>query len=270
MMDKTRFCVSTWNYLVNYGAGDDLFEAVDEIVQSGYGLELFLDWHIDPGLFVRSNWPAVKRRCSNRTRLSLHTRVTKTFSAETIREEIDLCRYLEAELLVLHPISLGIEANTLELCPSVELNDDDLQRILGIVKYAEQQDVILALENGTLEILKWVRDGLKEKTDTKYFRICVDTGHANLHRERDHTYLLRLLEEFRDELIQIHISDNFGTKDDHGLPGKGSIDWRGVRSTLKTIGFKGPFVFELRTSPPPESTEKAREFMLELLDNGEK
>jgi sugar phosphate isomerase/epimerase len=91
--------------------------------------------------------------------------------------------------------------------------------------------------------LKWVRDRLKEETGLKSFRICIDTGHANLHRERDHTYLQRLLEEFRDELIQVHISDNSGKKDDHGLPGEGNIDWQEVSSTLKTIDYKGPYVF---------------------------
>ncbi len=262
-----RFCVSTWNYLVNNDAGGDLFTAVDEIVRCGFGLELFLDWHLDPGLYERNNWEVIKRRCADCTRLSLHTRITKTFSSETLREEIDLCRYLEADLLVLHPISLGVEAGTLELCPSVELNDGDLQRVLGIIRYAEEQGVLLALENGTTEILKWVRDRLKDRTDMKNFGICVDTGHANLHHERDHTYLLHMLEEFRDELVQVHISDNFGKKDDHALPGDGTIDWQGVRSTLEKIDFEGPFIFELRTPPPLESAEKAKEFMVELFDN---
>ncbi len=263
-----RFCVSTWNYLINYEAETNLLVAVDEIIQNGFGLELFLDWSPEPGFFDRSNWPVVKRCCGDRTRLSLHTRVTKTFSDETLREEIDLCRYLEADLLVVHPRSLGIEAGTLELSPSVELHDGDLRRIFGIFKYAEQRAVILALENGTLKILKWVRDRLKEETGIRNFRICIDTGHANLHHERDHTYLLRMFEEFRGELIQVHISDNFGKKDDHGLPGEGSIDWQAVMSTLKTINFEGPFVFELRTPPPLESAEKARDFISALFDTG--
>jgi sugar phosphate isomerase/epimerase len=263
-----EFCTSTWNYLINYGAEADLYAAVDEIVQNGYGLELFLNWHPDPGLFERNNWSAIRRCCGDAARLSLHTRVTETFSAETLREEIDLCRYLEADLLVIHPRSLGVDAGTLELCPSVELNDGDFQRILGIVRYAEEKGVILALENGTLEILKWIRDRLKEKTDPGSFGICVDTGHANLHHERDRTYLLRLLKEFRDELIQVHISDNLGETDEHALPGEGSIDWQGVISTLKTINFEGPFVFELRTPPPLESATRARGFMSELYSTG--
>jgi sugar phosphate isomerase/epimerase len=260
-----RYCLSTWNYLVNYEPDADLVAAAEEIINGGFGLELFLNWDPEPAFFDRKNWPMVNNCFGGRIRLSLHSAVTKSFSARAIREEIDLCRYLGAELLVVHPISLGIQAGTLELCPAVELRDEDLRRISGIFRYAEQREVILALENGTLDTLKWVRDRLKEETGLRSFRICIDTGHANLHRERDRSYLVRLLEEFRNELVQVHISDNFGSKDDHGLPGAGNIDWPEVSSTLKSINFHGPYVFELRTPPPRQSAVKAREFMEQLL-----
>ncbi|UCF99513.1 MAG: sugar phosphate isomerase/epimerase [Spirochaetaceae bacterium] len=263
-----RFCVSTWNYLVNRNESTNLGAVADEIARNGFGLELFLDWLPEPDIFDRTNWPVVKKCCSNRTGLSLHSRVTKTFSEEAIREEINLCRYLEADLLVVHPRSLGIEADTLELQPSVKFGDRDLKRIFGIVEYAGKREVILALENGTIEILEYVRDRLKEKTGLGNFRICVDTGHANLHRERDHTYLQRLFQEFQDELIQVHVSDNFGVKDEHSLPGQGNIDWPAVMSTLKEIDFEGPFVLELRTPPPRESAGKARDFISAFFDTG--
>jgi sugar phosphate isomerase/epimerase len=260
-----KYCVSTWNYLVNQEPERALPAAVEEIVRAGFGLELFLDWLPDLAFFDRGNWPAVRACCRDCLRLSLHSRHTKIFTDTGIRKEIDLCRYLEADLLVVHPISLGIEAGTLELYPSVDLGDRDLRRISAIFEYAEQRKVIVALENGTLDILKWVRDRLKEETGLNNFRICIDTGHANLHRERDPDYLQRLLKEFRNEVVQVHISDNFGEKDDHALPGQGNVDWAGVASTLKAIHFDGPFVFELRTPPPPESAKRAREFMEQLL-----
>ena len=259
-----NYCISTWNYLVNRETEKSLPEAVAEINRTGFGLELFLDWLPDPAFFDRSNWPTV-RECCGSPRLSLHSRHTKTFTAEGIREEIDLCRYLGAELLVVHPISLGIQAGTLEICPSVELEDRDLRRISSIFEYAGRQQVTIALENGTLEILKWVRDGLDGDIGLKSFGICIDTGHANLHRERDPSYLRRLLREFRDELLQVHISDNHGKKDDHAVPGQGNIDWPAVASTLKQIDFRGPYVLELRTPPPPESATQARDFMERLL-----
>jgi len=265
-----KFCISTWNYLINDGAEADLFAAAEEIRQNGFGVELFLDWRADASIFHRDNWPIIKSRCSNPEGLSLHSGLVRFFTEEAIREEIELCRYLEAELLVLHPRSLGVEEGTLDLYPSARLGDTDLRRIIGIVEYAEERGVVLALENGTREVLQWVRNGVKQELGLSSFGICIDTGHANLHREQDAAYLLRMIEEFGDELIQVHLSDNLGKSDEHNLPGKGNIEWPEVISSLKTMGFGGPFVLELRPPDPPTSAKAAREFILELYGIGKR
>jgi sugar phosphate isomerase/epimerase len=263
-----KFCISTWNYLANYGVETDLFSAAEEIRNIGFGIELFLNWPADLAIFHRNNWSTIKERCGNPEGLSLHSGVVRSFSEEAIREEIDLCRYLEADLLVLHPRSLGVEEGTLDLYPSAQLDDADLHRIIAIVEYARDRGVVLALENGTLEVLQRVRDHVKVELGTDNFGICIDTGHANLHREQDASYLLRLIEEFRDELIQVHLSDNAGETDEHNLPGRGNIEWPGVISDLKVMDFTGPFVLELRTPDPPESAKTAREFVLDLYGIG--
>ncbi len=47
-------------------------------------------------------------------------------------------------------------------------------------------------------------------------------------------------------LIHVHASDNHGEKDEHLVPGKGTIPWDGVTKALREIGFDGPFTVELR------------------------
>ena len=262
------FCISTWNYLVNYGSQANLFTAAEEIRKIGFGIELFLNWPAESTIYHRDNWPTIKKHCGNPKGLSLHSGVVQSFSEEAIREEIDLCRYLEADLLVLHPRSLGVEEGTLDLHPSAQLGDADFRRIIDIVKHARDRGVVLALENGTLEVLQQIRDHVKVELGTNNFRICIDTGHANLHREQDASYLLRLIEEFRNELIQVHLSDNLGKSDEHNLPGKGNIEWPEVIAALKTMDFKGPVVFELRTPDPPKSAKTARTFVLDLYGMG--
>ena len=265
-----KFCISTWNYLANYGDKAELFAAAEEIRKTGFGIELFLNWPAESTIFQRDNWPNIRKRCGNPKRLSLHSGVVRSFSEEAIREEIDLCRYLAADLLVLHPRSLGVEEGTLDLYPSAQLDDADLRRIIDIVKYARDRGVVLALENGTLEVLQRIRDHVKAGLDADNFGICIDTGHANLHREQDASYLLRLIEEFQDQLIQIHLSDNLGKSDEHNLPGKGNIEWPEVISSLKAMDFKGPFVLELRTPDPPGSAKAARDFVLDLYEKGKR
>jgi sugar phosphate isomerase/epimerase len=44
----------------------------------------------------------------------------------------------------------------------------------------------------------------------------------------------------------VHASDNRGEKDEHLVPGKGTIPWNGVATALREIGFDGPFTVELR------------------------
>ena len=264
------FCISTWNYLANYGEQTDLFAAAKEIREIGFGIELFMNWSADSAIYHRDNWPAIRKRCGNPTGLSLHSGLVHSFSEEAIREEIDLCRYLEAELLVLHPRSLGVEEGTLDLHPSARLEEADFRRIIEIVKYAQNREVVLALENGTLEVLQQVRDYVKVEPGINNFGICIDTGHANLHRELDASYLLRLIEEFRDELLEVHLSDNLGGSDEHNLPGKGNIEWPEVIAALKMMDFNGPIVFELRTPDPPASAQTARAFVLDLYGMGKR
>ena len=134
-----KFCLSTWNYLVNHEPETDLLAAAEEIIRDGFGLELFLAWDLEPAFFDRSNWPEICRSLGGRTRLTLHSAVTKTYSERAVREEIDLCRTLGAELLVVHPLSLGIQAGTLELSSSVELKQGDIKRIADIFEYAQQR-----------------------------------------------------------------------------------------------------------------------------------
>jgi sugar phosphate isomerase/epimerase len=59
----------------------------------------------------------------------------------------------------------------------------------------------------------------------------------------------------------VHASDNHGERDDHLIPGRGSIDWEDVLAELRDIDFRGPFTVELRDytrgeDPPYRSFEE--------------
>jgi len=51
---------------------------------------------------------------------------------------------------------------------------------------------------------------------------CYDSGHAQIANNAD------ILETFLDRLLLVHLHDNYGTNDDHNLPGQGIIDWEWV------------------------------------------
>jgi sugar phosphate isomerase/epimerase len=72
----------------------------------------------------------------------------------------------------------------------------------------------------------------------------LDVGHANLNVEKNRTE--EFLEAFRDRLVHVHVSDNFGKKEDLHLPlGAGTIPWKKIVSRLKKSGYDGTVTLEV-------------------------
>jgi sugar phosphate isomerase/epimerase len=260
-----KFGISTWNFLMAYGERADLDLAVGKIRTAHFGLELWLDWHVSPGLIERKEWDHLKRICRNHVGLSLHSRLLSFFDMQILQEEIELCRFLEGDILVVHPRSLGLEMGTLDYAPSVEPSEEDLDRVVEIVGYAEEKGVCLALENGPFTVLKRVRDRIRAEGFGRNFGICLDTGHANLHRKQNPSILENFFEEFHDDLLHIHISDNLGEVDEHSSPGEGNIDWSVVIPWLVNLKLKGQILFELNTPEDPiVSGKNTRDFLLQI------
>jgi sugar phosphate isomerase/epimerase len=262
-----KFGISTWNFLKAYGEKADLYTAVEKVRIAHFGLELWLDWNIAPELIPdqvgeRKRWDHLQRICRNNVGLSLHSRLISFFDIQILKEEIELCRFLEGDILVVHPRSLGLEMETLEYSVSVEPSESDIDRVVEIVGYAEEKGVCLALENGPFSVLKRVRDRIRAEGLGRNFGICLDTGHANLHRNQHPSLLEDFFEEFNDDLLHIHISDNRGEVDEHISPGEGTIDWSVVVPRLVNLKLKGQLLFELNTPEPIGSANNAINFLL--------
>jgi hypothetical protein len=58
---------------------------------------------------------------------------------------------------------------------------------------------------------------------------------------------------------QIHASDNYGNRDDHLPPGKGTIDWGRVLAAAGRMGFHGGIVLELAGHEDVPNRERLRE-----------
>lgn len=265
-----KFGMSTWNFFMTYGEQADLDRVVENIRSAHFGLELWLDWRGRRGLIERKNWDHLKRICSNHVSLSLHSRLLSFFDLQIIQEEIELCRFLEGDLLVVHPRSLGLETGTLNYAPAIELSEHALERAVAIVEYAAGKGICLALENGPFMVLKRIRDRIRAEGLDRNLGICLDTGHANVHRAQEPALLTRFFEEFCEDIIHLHISDNHGAVDEHILPGEGNIDWSVVIPRLVNLTLKGQILFELNTPEDPIVTGKiARDFLLRLGVRGE-
>jgi sugar phosphate isomerase/epimerase len=51
---------------------------------------------------------------------------------------------------------------------------------------------------------------------------------------------------FSGRVVFTHIHDNNGTKDQHLVPGRGTIDWERLIGDLNQANYSGPLNFELR------------------------
>jgi sugar phosphate isomerase/epimerase len=71
--------------------------------------------------------------------------------------------------------------------------------------------------------------------------MCIDTGHAN----NSGVHVPSFIRLAGDRLKCTHVNDNLGDKDTHLPPFMGTVDWRGVMSALRELGYDGDFSCEI-------------------------
>lgn len=117
-----------------------------------------------------------------------------------------------------------------------------------IIEYSTAHNVNIALENmlphlfggDTDEFLEIIAPYREEKN----FGICFDTSHANL-TGRLYDFLEELLNNYR--VLEFHVSDNNGSRDDHLLPFMGEIDWFRFLNILKRHPGGNNFMLEINS-----------------------
>jgi sugar phosphate isomerase/epimerase len=246
------------------GAEARLLPALEEAAAGGFGIELWLDWTPEPERFERGRWPALLSACRAAADLSLHSRLIHHFDLDTIREEIDLAAFLGADPLVVHPRSLGLESGTWDACMQRTIDNSEFAVIAGILSYARERSVRLALENGAMDVLQAVADAFPADAvdgPGSHLGICIDTGHANLHRDLFANPAAAYLRAFADRLIHLHVSDNHGTGDDHLVAGTGNVDWRSIAGELARIPYRGKIVLELAEAGSADVARRATAFL---------
>jgi sugar phosphate isomerase/epimerase len=225
--------VSTFNYERERKEEADIDQAITEIIEDGFGVEISLEWSADPKLAEPSRWDHLKELVDGALAISLHTRLNQ-YDEDALKGEIDMCAYLDGQVVVIHVDTIGVDETT-----------EDFSHVRELAQYAQQKGVILALENGRLELLRQVIDEVDLLSPDGGLGICIDVGHANLLKY-GHS-VERYLDEFREKLIHLHLADNFRQKDDHLAPGEGTINWKMVLSKLEEFNFRGFGAFEINT-----------------------
>jgi sugar phosphate isomerase/epimerase len=121
----------------------------------------------------------------------------------------------------------------------------------ALAEAAEPLGIHLALEiipnalshPGALVTL--IEDVLEHRT----VGICLDTGHAHLWGD-----VTEAIEICSGHLHTTHLHDNHGRRDEHLIPGRGTIDWDGALLAFQKVGYDGAWMFELGPSTSPAET----------------
>jgi len=119
--------------------------------------------------------------------------------------------------------------------------------------FAKHRGVTIALENtpGELGAPASLHQFVQE-THLHDLRFCFDSGHAHMEPG-----IPAALEAMQGRIISTHLHDNHGEKDEHLLPGEGTIDWEVLLETLRKTSSPVPLVLELKekSAGSPSLTE---------------
>lgn len=155
--------------------------------------------------------------------------------------------------VVFHPSPLSLQGGESHQ-KVLDYNVDFYRKLLPVM---DETGVGIALENifdrtgGEIGLFRRVYCAipeqlaeLLEKLDHPLFGACWDTGHG--HRQGLYQGpSIRMLGKW---LKTLHIQDNNGLHDQHLLPYLGTINWKGVISTLREVGYQGDFTYEAHNS----------------------
>ncbi len=103
---------------------------------------------------------------------------------------------------------------------------------------------------------------------------CLDLGHANYGATFE-AHILDVLRAQGPRISMIHLHDNCHNADYHREPYGGNMPWPDVMKTLKEIGFKGNFNYELMDERIPEAIKldydkycvKLARYLIDIYDN---
>jgi len=147
---------------------------------------------------------------------------------ELIRNRIDMTGRLSGRALVLHlPPRPHDPEESDRFWASVCRSLDELEPV------AVRASVRIALENMEDDGFECI-ERLFSRYDREFLGLCYDSGHGNVGGRG-----LDNLERFRDRLVSIHLHDNDGREDQHGLPFTGTVDWGRLARLIADSSYDG-------------------------------
>jgi len=153
-----------------------------------------------------------------------------------LSKTIELANPFKPKVIVFHP---GYEKWNFDGDVGLWL-EGSLQTWKPLVEEAKAGELTIAIENVYEESPDSLLKLLKE-IHSPHFRFCFDTGHYNVFGK---TPLSLWIEQLGDYLVEVHLHDNHGERDDHLPMGEGSFDFRELFSLFSRWGLQPIYTLE--------------------------
>lgn len=187
---------------------------------------------------------------------SLNPTIRKA-SVKTTLDCLELARKLGAEILVIHGGNLPSNY-------SLEFMEEAKKSLIfslqELVQVAEKEEITLGLENHAkgfnIGMIKNVEEHLffLKKINSRFLKAVFDIGHANLYDVSIEDYT----REIKDLLVEIHLHNNEGIKDNHRPLDQGNIDVESFLELIDELDISVPLILEMISL---EDYEKSLSFL---------
>ena len=173
-----------------------------------------------------------------------------------VKKEIILANKLGVREVTIHSSDKEIPRLKTTVVKNFEVLIKNLREA---VKFGGKYGIKIGLENSwtSERLCRKAEDLLRVVNSVKRLGIVFDAGHANTTGSD----LLGYFRKVKNQMINMHISDNDGKFDQHALIGKGNINFKGLLKECKNSNYYGPFILEIF---PRKDVLKGKERFLNL------
>ncbi len=216
------------------GAGFDFISMGADLKHSRFTEpQLFratLDYVRDKGLFIES---AHAPFGDNYDLAHADTEMRKTAIA-ILESFCGQCADYDIPIVIVHPHHYFSDSP--DEC--LERASDSIKRLLAV----KPQGVQIALENLPGAPSARIFAQLMERFEASQCGFCYDSSHENISGRP-----FQLLEKYYNRLTTCHLSDNHGERDEHLIPGDGTIEWPQIRKFVEMAENMKNILFEVGT-----------------------
>jgi sugar phosphate isomerase/epimerase len=178
-------------------------------------------------------------------------------SLQEMFHSLEVAAELGAQKVVLHPGHIGgLGVYVIETALAHANNS-----LAAIIEYAQKLGLCVCLENMFPRCRAFVEPGDFVDILQRFpnLKLTLDTGHANIGAKGGRR-ILQFIKKFGHRIGHLHISDNFGERDDHIPLGSGVINFKKIARAVKRSGYDDTATLEIFSEDRRALVQSRRRF----------